>query len=167
VSWNITRVYICVHNRIYKRDIVSKTPKYIADIIILFTKYLRSIFTPLFSDWPNASNCVVSYDHLNIIFRSLHPCQLDLNEFSSCPIVSYHMINCSSFLLCQGKLFFPVYVLFGVLSQHNIPVFTSMSVEFEWIFFLSFLVSGLNYKIGKPIKHTRVSCTSGSSVILL
>ena len=190
MSWNITRVYICVHNRIYKRDIVSKTPKYIADIIILFTKYLRSIFTPLLSDWPNASNCVVSYDqlfklsslwgktifflftcylvfYLNIIFRSLHPCQLDLNEFSSCPIVSYHMINCSSFLLCQGKLFFPVYVLFGVLSQHNIPVFTSMSVEFEWIFFLSFLVSGLNYKIGKPIKHTRVSCTSGSSVILL
>lgn len=137
MSWNITRVYICVHNRIYKRDIVSKTPKYIADIIILFTKYLRSIFTPLLSDWPNASNCVVSYDQLF--------------KFSS----------------LSGKTIFPVYVLFGVLSQNNIPVFTSMSVEFEWIFFLSFLVSGLNYKIGKPIKHTRVSCTSGSSVILL
>ena len=67
----------------------------------------------------------------------------------------------------RENYFFPVYVLFGVLSQHNIPVFTSMSVEFEWIFFLSFLVSGLNDKIGKPIKHTRVSCTSGSSVILL
>jgi len=108
VSWNITRVYICVHNRIYKRDIVSKTPKYIADIIILFTKYLRSIFTPLLSDWPNASNCVVSYDQL---------------------------FKLSS--LWGKTIFFPVYVLFGVLSQHNLPVFTSMSVGFEWIFFLS------------------------------
>ena len=107
MSWNITRVYICVHNRIYKRDIVSKTPKYIADIIILFTKYLRSIFTPLFGLAKRVQLCRIIWSIVQVIF------------------------------FVRENYFFPVYVLFGVLSQHNLPVFTSMSVGFEWIFFLS------------------------------